>query len=166
MNNTNWLSHHGIEGQKWGVRRFQNEDGTLTPEGRERYTHANAYTLSQYKRDKDVYGSIAAKRINKKMLKGGTVSGTRTKEAERINSTRNAAHTVGEIGGITGGILGAFGGFALGNVKVSNNLMLQQLYSSSVTAGSAAIGHAVGKYGGRALTMLGGGYSPRKYRRT
>lgn len=33
----NWLAHHGIPGQKWRVRRFQNEDGTLTEEGRERY---------------------------------------------------------------------------------------------------------------------------------
>lgn len=31
------LIHHGIKGQKWGVRRFQNLDGTLTPEGKERY---------------------------------------------------------------------------------------------------------------------------------
>lgn len=31
------LSHHGIEGQKWGIRRFQNKDGTLTAEGKERY---------------------------------------------------------------------------------------------------------------------------------
>lgn len=31
------LSHHGILGQKWGVRRFQNEDGSLTPAGEKRY---------------------------------------------------------------------------------------------------------------------------------
>lgn len=31
------LYHHGIKGQQWGVRRFQNEDGTLTPAGMDRY---------------------------------------------------------------------------------------------------------------------------------
>ena len=31
------LYHHGIKGQKWGQRRFQNEDGSLTAAGRQRY---------------------------------------------------------------------------------------------------------------------------------
>ena len=31
------LRHYGIKGQRWGVRRFENYDGTLTPEGMERY---------------------------------------------------------------------------------------------------------------------------------
>lgn len=31
-----YLEHHGILGMKWGVRRFQNKDGTLTPKGKKR----------------------------------------------------------------------------------------------------------------------------------
>lgn len=31
------LYHHGIKGQRWGVRRYQNEDGTLTSAGQARY---------------------------------------------------------------------------------------------------------------------------------
>ena len=32
----NELYHHGIKGQKWGIRRYQNEDGSLTAAGRRR----------------------------------------------------------------------------------------------------------------------------------
>lgn len=38
----NELEHHGIKGQKWGVRRYQNSDGTYTNEGRKRYRILNA----------------------------------------------------------------------------------------------------------------------------
>ena len=33
---SNELYHHGVKGQRWGVRRYQNKDGTLTPAGRKR----------------------------------------------------------------------------------------------------------------------------------
>ena len=33
-----YLEHHGILGQKWGIRRYQNPDGSLTPEGKKRYS--------------------------------------------------------------------------------------------------------------------------------
>lgn len=36
MNNEE-LKHYGIKGQKWGRRRFQNQDGSLTAEGKKRY---------------------------------------------------------------------------------------------------------------------------------
>ena len=35
--NEDYLIHYGVKGQKWGERRYRNEDGTLTAEGREHY---------------------------------------------------------------------------------------------------------------------------------
>lgn len=35
--NEEFLMHHGIKGMRWGVRRFQNKDGSLTPAGKKRY---------------------------------------------------------------------------------------------------------------------------------
>ena len=32
-----YLAHHGVKGQKWGVRNYQDYDGSLTAKGRERY---------------------------------------------------------------------------------------------------------------------------------
>lgn len=33
---TYYLQHHGVKGMKWGVRRYQNKDGSLTPAGKRR----------------------------------------------------------------------------------------------------------------------------------
>ena len=55
---TNELYHHGIDGQKHGIRRFQNLDGSLTPAGRERYGVGPA-------RDKSRWG-IFRKKTSKK----------------------------------------------------------------------------------------------------
>ena len=38
------LQHHGIKGQKWGVRRFQNADGSLTTAGKQRASETKKRT--------------------------------------------------------------------------------------------------------------------------
>ena len=46
------LYHHGIKGQKWGIRRFQNENGTLTSEGKNRYNKIQKESAKYEKKSK------------------------------------------------------------------------------------------------------------------
>lgn len=80
------LEHYGIKGQQWNVRRFQNEDGTLTPEGMRRYgvgqgdKRISAREFSRmadnYKQNKSYDDSIR-KRIQKEKEEGVDIGNRR-----------------------------------------------------------------------------------------
>ena len=54
---TGELHHAGVKGMKWGVRRYQNKDGSLTPAGKKRY-------------DRDVRENNAKKKDNRIVIDG------------------------------------------------------------------------------------------------
>jgi len=61
------LYHHGIKGQKWEIRRFQNGDGSLTPAGKKRYSEAVSVNDDLYllKNKKGAIASFLSKRNEK-----------------------------------------------------------------------------------------------------
>ena len=57
----NTLAHWGVKGMRWGVRRYQNKDGSLTPAGKKRY-------------DRDIQDNNAKKKDNRIVIDGPDAS--------------------------------------------------------------------------------------------
>ena len=107
-----YLAHYGVKGMQWGVRNYQNADGTLTAAGKKRYYNADGsltkrgakeipnanYSHRQQLRDRSIYGEKGVKRINYQLNKGNMISGARSLEAKRVErketATRNAKRAI------------------------------------------------------------------------
>lgn len=60
------LYHWGIKGQKWGIRRYQNKDGSLTPAGRKRYAE-------ETEKAEAAKGSVSVEKSVKKAINSGNI---------------------------------------------------------------------------------------------
>ena len=74
----NVLKHSGIKGMKWGVRRYQNKDGSLTPAGKKRY-------------DRDVRENNAKKKDNRIVIDGPDAKRWAKEDLNRVKSTVDAS---------------------------------------------------------------------------
>ena len=98
----NELYHHGIKNMKWGIRRFQNKDGSLTPAGKKRYdkevaklkaekkklrneisVQKKADKLKQLEKERDVL-----KAQSKNLKKNSKTTTQEDKQAETIEQKR------------------------------------------------------------------------------
>ena len=68
------LLHYGVKGMKWGVRRYQNSDGSLTPAGKKRY-------------DRDVRENNAKKKDNRINIDGPDAKRWVREDMERTKKT-------------------------------------------------------------------------------
>lgn len=86
------LYHHGIIGQKWGVRRFQNSDGTLTEAGKARYSSDKEQKKLSDKLTKNIgsYGSY-------KRMTNSNLIAMKPQVKHAINSLKDKAKETTEL---------------------------------------------------------------------
>ena len=88
------LYHFGIKGQRWGFRRFQNEDGSLTSEGEKRYYDSEGTGLSSHKEQKK---SGHRQKLEEHYLSKGYNKPTAEKMASNRIKTEIALGVVGAV---------------------------------------------------------------------
>ena len=64
---TSYLAHYGIKGMKWGIRRYQNKDGSLKPAGRKRYSSDYESTRSLRKKSYKELSNEELRSLNKRL---------------------------------------------------------------------------------------------------
>lgn len=103
----NELYHFGIKGMKWGVRRYQNKDGSLTSAGKKRYSddyteakeiskksvkemsNAELRKINERKRLEQEYSRLNPSTIKKGLAIVGTLSGVLGTAATFYNNANN-----------------------------------------------------------------------------
>ena len=87
-----YLAHHGILGMKWGVRRYQNKDGSLTKEGMKRY--AREERLTEKREDVKYRSTLTDQELRDKINRLQLERQLRQLTDEEINRGRSAVNEI------------------------------------------------------------------------
>lgn len=99
---SNQLQHHGTRGMKWGIRRYQNKDGSLTPAGKRRYAKEKAELMAEEKalknrkRTQDKIDKLDEKRRELDALSESIKRGASSKNSTRDNSSHNTIKSMSD----------------------------------------------------------------------
>lgn len=162
-----YLEHHGILGQKWGVRRYQDENGSYTKEGLERRRNGvpKGIGIHRFTNKKGEVSEEGKKHYARKDSPYRFSENTkdRGRQGAKIGAAIGAGS--GLLGlGLTVGAIAAMGPTAIGAEGVAMMLASSALSGVGSTAGTALSGWEYGIIGGAIETKVGRTYIERMSR--
>lgn len=150
------LYHHGVKGQKWGVRRYQNKDGSYTPAGKKRYGSKVVTGIKQHMHDKKV-----EKKATKQLKRDLKDARRRNPQgADAVNYARGATNNALKYVG--GALVGSAVTYALAK-SGRNNAAAMAFASSHMLVDGLQYTAAVGAGLAAANYMLGGAKQRKEY---
>ena len=94
------LYHYGVKGQKWGVRRYQNKDGSLTTAGKKRISKDSKIYKDKYKKTadavKDYYDDLRKQNSYKNQQTGNRIQIYNYKKREKAQQYVNDLNLYGK----------------------------------------------------------------------
>lgn len=173
-----YLIHHGIKGQKWGVRRYRNSDGSYTKAGRKRYGLDLDLTDKSRKNVAKIRTGEAKRRLDTAKANNDT-NKTRIADLQaRVRSAKKNERMMGVVD--KGAKLASKGETILGNKRKMyyanaaayvgskaltgflNSRMSTLSSQGRWTAGHRYVAEKINKYGGYSMQALAMGYSLQK----
>ena len=97
MNEEEYLTHFGVKGMKWGIRRFQNKDGTLTNVGKKRYADDSAKSITKQTKQDKYFSDYKTLGYSDKEAKRAAEGRARTERALKIIGGVAAATAVAYV---------------------------------------------------------------------
>ena len=121
------LMHFGIKGMRWGVRRYQNKDGSLTPAGKIRYS--DDYKRAHSGKDIREMSDNELRNVNNRLQMERQYANLTRKTSKGKNVVNKLIKTAGTLAAIEGAYK-TYKRFGDGIVKSIGNMIVSDLKKS------------------------------------
>lgn len=98
---SDYLAHYGVKGQKWGVRNYQNEDGTYTDAGRQRYWGSTGQRIPRQNQQAYAQSQMRQRPVNTQSIRRQQPLKKMTPQEEAAAKKRRRNRVLAIVGGTT-----------------------------------------------------------------